>query len=98
MRRAGEILAAFFDKELIEKAKLSGEIFSSWPELLESCNLSQGMSHSRIVDLEGSVLLVEADHPGWIQLLQTKQRDLLDAARKRFPQINLTGISIKLSK
>ena len=100
MKRAGEILAAFFDKDALLKAKHTGELFSAsaWPELLEKCKLSRGISHSRIAELEDSILLVEADHPGWIQLLQTKQRELLDAARKRFPEIAFTGISFRLSR
>jgi predicted nucleic acid-binding Zn ribbon protein len=77
-----------------------GKLFSpsSWSDLLGSCNLSQGVSHSRIAELEKSILLVEADHPGWVQLLQTKQRELLDEARRRFPEITLTGISFRLSR
>ena len=100
MKKAGEILAAFFDKDTLKKAEEMGEFFSpsAWSELLTRCNLPQGVSHSRIAELENSVLLVEADHPGWIQLLQTKQRELLNAARRRFPEITLTGISFRLMK
>ena len=100
MKKAGEILAAFFERENIKRAEEMGDFFSPtvWSELLASCKLSQGASHSRIADLEKTVLLVEADHPGWIQLLQTKQRELLNTARRRFPEITLTGISFRLSK
>ena len=102
MKKAGEIeiLAAFFDKDTLRYAEQMGELFSPsiWSELLGYCNLSQGESHSRIAELEKSVLLVEADHPGWIQLLQTKQRELLNAARRRFPEITLTGISFRLMR
>ena len=98
MKKAGDLLAAIFDKETLQKAEQMGELFSPtiWSELLNSCGLSQGLSHSRIADLEKNVLSIEADHPGWIQLLQTKQRELLNAARRRFPELNLTGISFRL--
>ena len=100
MKKAGEILAAFWDKDTLKNAEQMGKLFSSsvWSDLLSSCKLSQGVSHSRIAELEKSVLLVEADHPGWIQLLQTKQRELLDAVRRRFPEITFTGISFRLSR
>ena len=100
MKKAGDILAAFFDKETLQKAEQMGELFSPkvWSDLLDSCNLSRGMSHSRIADLEKTVLLIEADHPGWIQLLQTKQRELLSAAHRRFPELTFTGISFRLMK
>ena len=100
MKRAGEILAAFFDHAQIKVSEQTGDLFSAsaWPELLETCGLSRGISHSRIVDLADTVLQIEADHPGWIQLLQTKQRELLNAAGKRFPEITITGMTFRLGK
>jgi predicted nucleic acid-binding Zn ribbon protein len=98
MRKAGDILAAYFDEGTMKKARTYGSLFNSWTSLLENCGLPQGSSHSRIAELERSVLLVEADHPGWIQILQTRQRELLDAARRRFPELALTGISFRLSR
>ena len=100
MKTAGEIISVLLDRETAKNAEQMGKLFSPsvWSELLESCNLSQGITHSRIKELERSILQIEADHPGWIQLLQTKQRDLLDAVRRRFPEIHFAGISFRLSK
>jgi len=100
LRKAGDIVAALFDEEFAKKAKDYGELFapSLWSGFLERCGLAQGIPHSRIADLQKTILLVEADHPGWIQLLQTKQKDLLELARRRFPEIALTGISFRLSR
>jgi hypothetical protein len=42
--------------------------------------------------------LVEADHPGWIQILQTKQKPLLEAVRRGFPELAINGISFRLSR
>jgi predicted nucleic acid-binding Zn ribbon protein len=100
VKTAGEILSAFLDKDTIKRAEQMGKLFtpSIWAELLESCKLSQGVSHSRITELEKTVLLVEADHPGWIQLLHTKQTELLNEVRRRFPEITFTGISFRLSR
>ncbi|MCL1812543.1 MAG: DUF721 domain-containing protein [Treponema sp.] len=100
MKKAGDILSAFLDKETLEKAEQMGKLFSQnvWADLLASCKLSQGVSHSHIAELIKTVLLIEADHPGWIQLFQTKQTELLEAVRKRFPEITFTGISFRLMK
>ena len=100
MKTAGELLSAILDKDTLKNAEQMGKLFSStvWSDLLNICKLSQGISHSRIVELEKTVLFVEADHPGWIQLLQTKQSELLNAVRRRFPEITFTGISFRLSR
>lgn len=90
---------AFFDEATIKKAKEYGTLFASasWAALLEGCGLSRGISHSQIAELERSVLLIEADHPGWVQIFQTKQKELLNAARRRFPELGLAGISFRLA-
>ena len=54
--------------------------------------------HSQIKELERGVLLVEADHPGWIQILQTRQSGLLSAVQRRYPDLNISGIAFRLSR
>jgi hypothetical protein len=94
MKRIGELLAGFFDEETLKKAEGYNGLFSSWRDIAgESV-----ASHSRIVELDRSVLLVEADHPGWIQILQTRQKSLLFAVRRRFPKLTVTAIAFRLSR
>jgi hypothetical protein len=38
------------------------------------------------------------DHPGWKQILQTKQAKLLNDFRYRFPDMDISGISLMLGK
>ena len=54
--------------------------------------------HSQIKELERGVLLVEADHPGWIQILQTKQSELLSLVQRRYPDLSISGIAFRLSR
>lgn len=100
MKKIGDILGVFFDEKTLEKAKGYGRLFSSasWESLTKKCGLPAAVSHSRIVSLEHSMLRVEADHPGWIQLLQTKQRELLNEMRRLFPELEIRGISFMLFK
>jgi hypothetical protein len=94
MKKAGDLLAALLDERLMETARGYSDLFSSWKSLAGD----KLASHSRIKDLERSILLVEADHPGWVQILQTKQRELLTAVRSRFPALSIAGISFCLSR
>jgi hypothetical protein len=94
MKKAGDLLAAFLDERVLNTAREYSELFSSW----QSIAGDKIAAHSRIRELEHSVLLVEADHPGWIQILQTKEKYLLDTLRRRFPDRNITGISFRLSR
>jgi len=54
--------------------------------------------HTRIGELERGALLIEADHPGWIQILLTKQGELLSEVQKMYPDMNIRSISFRLSR
>jgi hypothetical protein len=98
VKTVGELLAAFFDKNMAEKAQGYSDLFSCWSAITEKNGISSAAAHSRIVELERAVLLVEADHPGWIQILQTKQAQVLNAVIRRFPDLEIRGISFRLSR
>jgi hypothetical protein len=94
MKKAGDLLSAFFDRQMLRTAQGYSELFSSW----QSIAGEKLACHSWIRELDRSILLIEADHPGWIQILQSKQADLLDRVRSRFPELTITGISFRLGK
>jgi predicted nucleic acid-binding Zn ribbon protein len=98
MKKIGDVLSSFFDADTLEKTKEYGNLFSCWESLTAKCGIPQAAAHSRITGLEKFLLLVEADHPGWIQILQTKQKGLLEEVQKRFPGFLITGIVLRLSR
>ena len=112
MKKAGEIISLLlkqrFGVDFVDNARSSSEMFSSWEKTV--CQVwPQGDDqrkedipavavHSRIKELERGVLIVEADHPGWIQILQTKQTELLQAIQYRYPKQDIRGIAFRLSR
>lgn len=98
MKKAGELLSYFFDKPTVDQARRYSNLCDSWAEMVKTYNISAAADHAQIVQFERHVLLVETDHPGWIQILQTKQRELLHEFQRRFPELSITGISFRLSR
>ncbi|MDR0642386.1 MAG: DUF721 domain-containing protein [Treponema sp.] len=98
MKRAGEYLAAIIDANLYSKAKVYSGFFSSWGQITQGCGIAAAAGHSRVRELEQGILVVEADHPGWVQILQTKAPQIISAARRRFPELDIRGISFTLSR
>lgn len=94
MKKAGDLLSAFFDRQMLRTAQGYSELFSSW----QSIAGEKIACHSWIRELDRSILLIEADHPGWIQILQSKQVEILDRVRSQFPELTITGISFRLGK
>jgi predicted nucleic acid-binding Zn ribbon protein len=98
MKRAGEVLSAIFDERLMKKARSYSGLFAFWTEAVQKNGIAAAADHSRIKELDRGILLIEADHPGWKQILQTKQSRLLNDFRRRFPELEISGISLLLSR
>ena len=65
---------------------------------LRKDDLPAAAVHSQIRELERGVLLVEADHPGWIQILQTRQSELLSVVQRRYPDLKIQAIAFRLGR
>ncbi|MBQ3799601.1 MAG: DUF721 domain-containing protein [Treponema sp.] len=73
-----------FDGLNVQDVQRTVDAFAVWRKIMlsirSSTNPNEGANlaaHSRIVDLKNGVLLVEADHPGWIELLQLRKNYIL---------------------
>ena len=111
MRKAGDIITELFREnfgpEFMETARSNAGLFSSWKEIVTEVwpradlgpeDIPAAAVHSRIWELERGLLLVEADHPGWIQILQTKQAEILAVVKRRYPELGIRGIAFRLSR
>ena len=102
MKRAGDLLSVFFqehfDPASLENGRLMAGLFTSWAAAAKAVNISAAADHSRIKELEHNVLVIEAEHPGWVQILQTKQSQLLKYVQLKFSELDIQGISFCLSR
>jgi hypothetical protein len=98
MKKAGYLLSLFLDEKMMQQARGYSKLFDSWTRLAKKNGIAAAADHSRIRELERNVLLVEADHPGWIQILQTKEHKLLADLQFEFPDMDIAGISFRLSR
>ena len=98
MKTASEILSVLFDERFMKKAQGYSKLFDSWADVTAKNGIAAASAHSRIRDLDKGILLVETDHPGWKQIIQTKQSKMLNDYRRRFPDLGISGISLILGK
>ena len=94
MEKAGDIFRTLVDRRLLERGEQYGALFGSWEQIAGE-HLA---AHSEIKDIRNGVVVVEADHPGWIQLLQLRQHTLLDALRRRFPDLGIRSLRLQLPR
>ncbi|MDR1174736.1 MAG: DUF721 domain-containing protein [Treponema sp.] len=98
MRKVGDIIKAMIGPELAETVRGYSDFFTSWEDITEKNHIAAAGFHSRIKEFERGVVLIETEHPGWTQLLQTKERKLLYDFQRRFPEKGVTGIAFFLAK
>ena len=98
MKRVGDVLSVIFDEGLMKKAREYSTLFSCWQDLTEKNGIASAADHSWIQSLDRGLVWIEVDHPGWKQILQTKESKLLSDFRYRFPEMDISGISIALCK
>jgi hypothetical protein len=106
---AAEIISSLFENISPEQIQNTNTTLSVWKKILFSMDehkerrdgqksyTGQNLYyHSKIVDLKNGVLLVEVDHPGWIQLFQMAQKYIIKGLKKSAPELKISVLSFRL--
>jgi hypothetical protein len=91
VKKAAEILARLLDKGPASALPFPS-LFGGWQEIAGP-SLAE---HCRAYEVRHRCLLVEADHPGWMQLLLMQKKAILAKLRERFPQLGLRDIRVRV--
>lgn len=92
--RAGDIIKSIFEKITPAKGEKYHEFSSVWTEIVDE----ELAFHVKPEDISNGVLLLRADHPGWIQKIKMKERDILSSVNGRYPELEIKKIKISVSK
>jgi predicted nucleic acid-binding Zn ribbon protein len=92
VKKVGDLLKEFLREKGWLAVNPYEPLFGRWKEIAGD-SLAP---HARLVDVQNGMLLVEVDHPGWLQMLQLRTQAILDAARRAAPQAVIDGIRSRL--
>lgn len=53
--------------------------------------------NTRVIDLKNGVLLIETDHPGWIQYLRMYQKFILTGLKMKLPDLKITNLAFRVT-
>ena len=110
-RRADEIIKALFPKIDEKKFQESTMLLSGWKKIVSTISTDPkeraekkeqnktGLllaSHSDVVDLKNGILLVETDHPAYIQMMMMYKDYILKGLKKNYPELNIKSVCYKL--
>ncbi len=93
IKDVSSLLSSFFNADKLRQGERFADFFASWSSLVGA----RLAAHSRVADIDKGLLVIEAEHPGWIQLLQLRQARILEDVVRRYPELALRGIAFKLS-
>ncbi len=93
-RKVSDLLSRIIKPEAYADAEGWIALFGSWAELAGDVLAA----HSRPLDVRNGVFYIEAEHPGWIQLLQMQQNNILKKVKKKFPELKIRAIAFRLEK
>lgn len=92
MKRAGKLLGAFFERNNIQDTQGYVDFFQSWEKVV-GVDLA---AHSDAVDIRNHALVVEVDHPGWMQRLHMQRERILKTLQQRYPNLEIRNIHFTL--
>lgn len=88
MKKAGDILGDYMRNFHLNMENGYSSVLRSWGSIAGEDMLS----HSSVKNLTNGILLIEADHPGWIQLLQMRKKRILKNVQKSYPELDIIDI------
>lgn len=82
----------FLDRHTADQAELYHTVFSAWEQIVGE----RIAAHSEVKDIDNGIVLVQVDHPGWIQMIQLRQTQFVQSLRRRYPDLNIRGLRLQL--
>ena len=88
MKKAGAILKTILGNNEALRGETWTTFFRGWTAVAGE----DIAAHSQVKDVVRGSVLVEVDHPGWLQMLQLKKNIILTKMQKAFPELGIVDI------
>lgn len=92
MRKAEDLIQRFLDTIGQSEGSVYVGLFRSWQPIVGE----RISAHAQPVDVRGHTLIVEADHPGWVQMVMMKRSRIIGELGRRYPELGITGLAVRV--
>lgn len=100
-----QIINRTFENIKNDDLNRANTIYNVWKEVLgrinNKFNENEGKNladHTHITDLKNGILFVEADHPGWIELLKIYKKFILTGLNRTLKDVKIENLAFSLKK
>lgn len=69
-----------------------GRFYANWKTIVGD----RFYSHTRPADIKNGILIIEAEHSGWISLMQFQAGAIQKKVQAKFPELKITGVAFRL--
>lgn len=75
------------------------ELPSIWKTVVSKVyNVGERLAgNTKVIDFKNGILLVEADHSGWIQYLRMYEKFILTGLNRALPELKINGLAYRLA-
>jgi hypothetical protein len=83
------------DKEDVDN---NNKLIGTWKSVISKVHkYGEKLSvHTELVELKNGILLIETDHPGWIQILQLYSKFILTGLGRAVPELKISSLAFRL--
>jgi len=93
VKKVGDLLREYLRERGWLTQNPYGALFENWHNAAGSVLAA----HTRLKDVRDGILIVEADHPGWLQMARLRKEVILSAARAAAPDARIADIRFVLA-
>ncbi len=94
MKKADEILRQILKDLHIDENVPYSSFFNNW-EKVAGIDIA---NHSVPEEVKNAVLYVSVDHPGWVQVILLKKRDIIRKVNALFPELHIENMRVFYKK
>ncbi len=92
VKRAADIVTSLFSTLDGNRMREANEFFGNWRSLVGE----KLAAHSRVVDVDRGVVVVEVDHPGWSQQLSFIKKRVVSDLSRVFPALGIKSMVVRV--
>jgi hypothetical protein len=92
VRRADDLIQRFLDSIGQTEGAVYVGLSRSWQSIVGE----RIAAHAQPVDIRGHSLVVEADHPGWVQMVMMNRKRIIGEINRRFPELTISGLAVRV--
>ena len=92
MKKAHDILKSLLENYSVQEGQTYHSFFRSWARIAGP----DVAAHSKVEDIRAGVVIVEVDHPGWIQMIQMKKNPILKKIQQLYPELGIKDLRLHL--